>query len=79
VNGLKNEGNKGEFCEIPFYRKFDTAFGAGILKGLDVDKVDTDSTYILVRNDFDVLDMASCLKDLTKNILSDPRIKASNV
>lgn len=65
MNGLKNEGNKGEFCEIPFYREFDTAFGAGILKGLDVDKVDTDSTYILVRNDFDVLDMASCLKDLT--------------
>jgi hypothetical protein len=66
-------------CEIPLDREFDTAFGAGILKGFDIDKVDTDSTYILVRNDFNVLDMTSCLKDLAKNIFSDSRIKTSNI
>jgi hypothetical protein len=66
-------------CEIPFDREFDTAFGAGILKGFDTDKVDTDSTYILVRNDFDVLDVTSCFEDLAKNIFSDSRIKTSNI
>lgn len=36
-------------------------------------------TDILVGDDFDVLDMASGLKDLTENILSNTRVQASDV
>jgi len=48
-------------------------------QGFDIDKVDTDSTYILVRNDFDVLDMTSGLEDLTEHIFSNSWVKAPNV
>lgn len=48
-------------------------------QGFDTDKVDTDSTYILVRNDFDVLDMTSGLEDLTEHIFSDSWVKTPNI
>jgi hypothetical protein len=71
-------GGKGDFVKSHFYGEFDS-LSCWNSQGFDTDKVDTDSTYILVRNDFDVLDMARGLEDLTENILSDPRIKASDV
>jgi hypothetical protein len=48
-------------------------------QGVDTDKFDTDSTYILVRNDFDILHMTSGFENLSKHILCDPRIEPSNV
>ncbi len=48
-------------------------------RGVDTDKFDTDSTYILVRNDFDILDMTGGFEDLSKDILCNPRIKTSYI
>jgi len=48
-------------------------------QGFDTDEVDTDSTYILVWNDFNILDMPSRLKDLSKHIFCDSWIQTSNV
>lgn len=35
--------------------------------------------YVLIRNDLDTDDMASRLKDLLQNILSHPRVKATDI
>ena len=36
-------------------------------------------TYILVRNNLDILDMAGGLEDLAQNILRHPRVKSTDV
>lgn len=48
-------------------------------QGLTYNKVDTDSTYILVRNDFDVLDVSSGFEDLSKHIFRNSWIQTSNI
>jgi hypothetical protein len=42
-------------------------------------RIDTDGTYILVGNDFDILDVASGLEDLSQHLFGDPRVQASNI
>lgn len=51
----------------------------GYLMDLTHKKGDTDSTNILVGNDFDVLDMSSSFEDLAQDILSHARIKSTNI
>jgi hypothetical protein len=51
----------------------------GVLGDSDKDRDDTDSTYILVRNDFDILDMTGCLKNLTEDIFGDSWVQTANV
>lgn len=41
--------------------------------------LDARSPYILVRDDFDVLDVTSSLEDLTQNILGDTGIQATDI
>lgn len=35
--------------------------------------------YILIGNDFDTLNVAGCLENLTQNLLSDPLVKTSDI
>jgi hypothetical protein len=53
----------------------------GMCREIDsrIEKFNTDSTYILIRNDFDVLDMPRSFKDLPENILRDPRVQSPNI
>ena len=37
------------------------------------------STYVLVRDDLDVLHVSSGLKDLSQDFLGDPRVQSTNV
>jgi hypothetical protein len=53
--------------------------GVGALKDVTNERANTNSTYILVRNDFHVLYVPGRLENLTQNILSDSRIKASDI
>lgn len=43
-------------------------------RGYEIWKSDTDGTYILVRNDFDILDMAGGFKDLAQHFFCNSRI-----
>jgi len=45
----------------------------------DKSKVDTDRTYVLVRNDFDILNMAGGLENLPEHILCNTWIKPSDI
>jgi hypothetical protein len=36
-------------------------------------------TYVLVRDDLDVLHVSSCLEDLSQDFLGDPRVQTTNV
>lgn len=55
------------------------ATGNDGFEGIDKINFDTDSTYILVRNDFDILDMTRGLKDLTEHVFCYSWVEPTDV